>query len=105
MTRRNQRLQRPACASRSAITSCSAASPRVSVRTGHVVGNVIQTMIAMAFVVGVALLLGFRPTAGPLDWIMAIGLLTMVTFALIWLAVALGMVTKSVETASNLPCP
>ena len=29
----------------------------------------------------------------------------MVTSALIWLAVALGMVTKSVETASNLPMP
>lgn len=78
---------------------------RVSVLTGHVVGNLIQTMIAMAVVIGVALLLGFRPTAGPLEWITAIGLLAMITFALIWLAVAFGMVTKSVETASNLPLP
>jgi ABC-2 type transport system permease protein len=29
----------------------------------------------------------------------------MVTLALTWLSVALGMVTKSVETASNLPMP
>jgi ABC-2 type transport system permease protein len=28
-----------------------------------------------------------------------------VTFAVIWLAVALGMVSKNVETASNLPMP
>jgi ABC-2 type transport system permease protein len=78
---------------------------RVSVLTGHVVGSLIQTMIAMAVVVGVALALGFGPTAGPLEWIMAFGLLAMVSFALIWLAVALGMVTKSVEAASNLPMP
>ena len=78
---------------------------RVSVLTGHVVGSLIQTMIAMAVVVGVALLLGFGPTAGPLEWLGAFGLLAMVTFALIWLAVALGMVTKSVEAASNLPMP
>ncbi|WP_426997103.1 hypothetical protein [Pseudarthrobacter sp. N5] len=35
----------------------------------------------------------------------AIGLLAMVTFALAWLSVAHGMVSKSVETASNLPIP
>ena len=29
----------------------------------------------------------------------------MITFALTWLSVALGMVTKSVEAASNLPLP
>jgi ABC-2 type transport system permease protein len=31
--------------------------------------------------------------------------LAIASFALIWLAVALGMVTNSVETASNLPMP
>jgi ABC-2 type transport system permease protein len=78
---------------------------RVSVLTGHVVGNLIQTMIAIAIVIGVALLLGFAPTADPLEWLAAIGLLAMITYAVIWLAVALGMVTKNVETASNLPMP
>ncbi|MGI8780426.1 MAG: ABC transporter permease [Solirubrobacteraceae bacterium] len=78
---------------------------RVSVLTGHVIGSLIQTMIAIALVICLALLLGFGPTAGPLEWITAIGLLAMITLALIWLAVALGMVTKSVETASNLPLP
>jgi ABC-2 type transport system permease protein len=78
---------------------------RVSVLTGHVVGSLIQTMISMALVVGVALLVGFRPTASPVEWVLAAGVLAMLTFALIWLTVALGMVSKSVETASNLPMP
>ena len=78
---------------------------RVSVLTGHVVGNLIQTMLAVVVVVGLALLLGFRATATPLEWIAAFALLTMVTFAVIWLAVAMGLVSKSVESASNLPLP
>jgi len=76
---------------------------RASVLTGHVLGSVIQTMLSIAVVLGVALLIGFRPTAGPLAWIAAIGTLAMITFALTWLSVALGLVTDSVETASNLP--
>jgi len=78
---------------------------RAAVLTGHVVGSVIQTMLGMAVVVGVALLIGFRPTAGPVEWIAAIGVLAMITFAITWLSVALGLVTKSVESASNLPMP
>jgi ABC-2 type transport system permease protein len=78
---------------------------RVSVLTGHVVGALIQTMFALAIVLGVALALGFGPNASALDWLALTGLLALVTLAIIWLAVALGMVTKSVETASNLPMP
>jgi ABC-2 type transport system permease protein len=78
---------------------------RASVLTGHVLGAMIQTAIAVAVVVGVALLVGFRPTAGSLEWIAAIGVLAMVSWAITWLTVALGLSTKSVETASNLPMP
>jgi ABC-2 type transport system permease protein len=78
---------------------------RGSVLTGHVVANLIHTLVAMAGVLGVALAMGFSPTAGALDWLAAIALLMMIAFALIWLSVALGMVTKSVEAASNLPLP
>ncbi|WP_433610684.1 ABC transporter permease [Prescottella agglutinans] len=76
---------------------------RSSVLTGHVVGSLIQTMVALAVVTGVAVLVGFRPTADALEWLAAIGLLAGFTFALTWLSVALGLVSRSVETASNLP--
>jgi ABC-2 type transport system permease protein len=78
---------------------------RVSVLTGHVLGSMIQTMRSIALVTAVALLVGFRPTAGLAEWIAAVGVVAMTTFALTWLSVALGMVSKSVETASNLPMP
>ncbi len=76
---------------------------RGSVLTGHVLGAVVQAGLATVIVVVVALAIGFRPTTGPLDWIAAGGLLALTAFAVAWLSVALGLVTDSVETASNLP--
>jgi ABC-2 type transport system permease protein len=76
---------------------------RSCVLTGHVLGSMIQTMLSLAVVIGVALCVGFRPTAGLVEWVAAIAVLLMITLALTWLSVALGLVSKSVETASNLP--
>jgi ABC-2 type transport system permease protein len=76
---------------------------RVSVLTGHVVGNVIQTMLGLGLVIGIALLVGFRPTAGLVEWIAVAGLLVLIAVALTWLSVALGLAAKSVESASNTP--
>jgi ABC-2 type transport system permease protein len=78
---------------------------RSAVLTGHVAGSTLQTMVATAAIAGFAVLLGFRPQAGPLEWLAAFGLLLLVTLAVVWLAVALGMFAKGVESASNLPMP
>ncbi|MEV4518282.1 ABC transporter permease [Dactylosporangium sp. NPDC049525] len=78
---------------------------RVSVLTGHVLGSLIQTMLSIAVIIGVALLIGFRPSAGPGDWLALAGVLLMMAFAFIWLAVALGLVSKTVESSSNVGLP
>ncbi|MET7801214.1 ABC transporter permease [Streptomyces decoyicus] len=78
---------------------------RASFLTGHVVGSVIQTMTSITLVIGIALLMGFRPTATPVEWVAAIGLLTLLTLALTWLSAGIGLVAKNVETASNIPMP
>jgi ABC-2 type transport system permease protein len=78
---------------------------RPSVLTGHVLGSLIQSLLGLTVLVGVAYLVGFRPSATPVEWLAAIGFLIMVTVAVIWFAVACGLVTKSVEAASNLPMP
>jgi ABC-2 type transport system permease protein len=78
---------------------------RASVLTGHVLGSMVQAVLAIGLVLGVAVIIGFRPSAGPMEWLGVIGLLAIASFALIWLCVALGMVTDSVETASNIPMP
>ncbi|MFE9126297.1 ABC transporter permease [Streptomyces sp. NPDC007148] len=76
---------------------------RSSFMTGHVIGSVIQTMVCMVPVVGVALAVGFRSGATPLEWLAAAGLLTVIAFAVTWLSVALGLISKTVESASNKP--
>jgi ABC-2 type transport system permease protein len=78
---------------------------RVSVLTGHVLGSMIQAAFSLVIVIGAALLVGFRPAAGLGAWLATAGFLAVVTFAFVWLCVALGQVSKSVETASNLPMP
>ncbi|MFH5211266.1 ABC transporter permease [Antrihabitans sp. NCIMB 15449] len=76
-----------------------------SVLTGHVLGSMIQTALCVVVVLGAAVAIGFRPTASPVEWVAALGLLALITLALTWISVALGMISKSVETASNLPTP
>jgi ABC-2 type transport system permease protein len=78
---------------------------RPSVLTGHVLGSMIQTMLGLVIVTGVALLIGFRPSATPVEWVATAGVLAMIALALTWLCVAFGLVTKTVEAASNLPTP
>jgi ABC-2 type transport system permease protein len=76
---------------------------RSAVLTGHVLASLIQTIASLAIVIAVAVALGFRPTAGPGGWAAAIAVLVLFASALVWLATALGLAAKSVETASNTP--
>jgi ABC-2 type transport system permease protein len=78
---------------------------RPSVLTGHVLGSMVQTMLSVVVVAGVALLVGFRPAAGLMGWLGALGVIAVFAFALIWLGIALGISASSVETASNTPMP
>ena len=75
---------------------------RASVLTGQVLGSLIRTMITIVLVIGVALLMGFRPTANPVAWIAALGVIALFTFALTWMAVVFGLVGKTPAGANSL---
>ncbi|MGZ4227400.1 MAG: ABC transporter permease [Solirubrobacteraceae bacterium] len=76
---------------------------RPAVLAGHVFSSLVLTMISLAVTIAAALLIGYHAAAGPLHWLGAIGILVLLAVALIWLSVALGLLAKSVETASNMP--
>jgi len=76
---------------------------RSSVLTGHVVGATIQTLIGVVVVTAAAIAVGFRPHANAAEWLAAFGVVLLLTFAVTWLCVGLGLSAKSVETASNSP--
>ncbi|GAA3078926.1 ABC-2 type transport system permease protein [Kribbella aluminosa] len=78
---------------------------RPAVLTGHVLGNVLVTIVSLALVVGFAILIGFRPNASVGDWLLAILLLIGLTIGLTWFAIALGLTSKTPEGASNVVLP
>ncbi|MFC4554750.1 ABC transporter permease [Georgenia faecalis] len=72
-----------------------------AVLTGHVVASMARNALAMVAVVAVALALGFRPSAGPLQWLAAAGILALFVLAVSWVSACLGLVARSVEAASG----
>jgi ABC-2 type transport system permease protein len=71
-----------------------------AVLTGHVVASLARNLVSTAVVVVVALLVGFRPSAGPLEWLAALGLIALFILALTWVATAIGLIARSVESAN-----
>ena len=74
-----------------------------SVLTGHVLGALVQSALAVVVSLAVAFGMGYRTDAGLVDAIATIGLIALLALALTWLTVAFGLAAKSVESASNAP--
>jgi ABC-2 type transport system permease protein len=72
-----------------------------SVLSGHVVASVVRNLASTVLVFGVAFLIGFRPSAGPLDWLAAAGILLLFILAMSWLAAAVGLLARSPEAAGG----
>ncbi|MFI6698934.1 ABC transporter permease [Streptomyces sp. NPDC050509] len=79
---------------------------RGSVLIGHVIGSVLQCVMSVVLVGAVAVAIGFRSAdATALEWILAVGLLALVSLALTWIAVGMGLSSPTVEAASNNAMP
>jgi len=78
---------------------------RSAVLWAHVFTSLVANLISLAVVVVVALLLGFRPAAGVLDWLAVVGVLLLFTLALTWIAVIPGLTATSVEGAAAFAYP
>ncbi|BAC73672.1 ABC transporter permease [Streptomyces avermitilis] len=78
---------------------------RASVLIGHVIGSVLQTLMALVLVLGIGLAIGFRPDASPVEWIAAAALMALTSLAMTWLAVGIGLVSPNPEGASNIGTP
>lgn len=71
----------------------------------HVLTSVVANLVAVAIVVGVALLMGFRSSASPTAWLGVVGILTLFTLTLTWVAVVAGLGAKSAEGAGAFSYP
>jgi ABC-2 type transport system permease protein len=78
---------------------------RSSVLWAHVLTSLVANLVSLVIVVGVALLMGFRTTAGPGAWLGVLGMLVLFTLALTWMAVIAGLSAKTVDGASAFSYP
>ena len=67
---------------------------------GHVLTSLVSNALSVVVIILVALIMGFRPSAGVLEWLAVAGILTLFTLALTWIAVILGLTAQSVDGAS-----
>ncbi len=73
-----------------------------AVVTGRGVADVMHASVDLAIIVGVALLIGWRPGGSLAETLAAFGLLLWLRFALIFIGVYLGLLIKNTESAGNL---
>lgn len=74
----------------------------LSVLNGHVVSDLLRNSISTVVMIVTGLIIGFRSSASPTDWLLITGLLLLFTFSFSWLAAIVGVVAKSVEAVQWL---
>jgi ABC-2 type transport system permease protein len=72
-----------------------------AVLAGHVAASVARNVISTVVVFGVALLIGFRPSATFTQWVAAAGVLLAFMFAISWLSAAMGLLARNPEAAAG----
>ncbi len=70
--------------------------------TGHVAASMVRNLLVTALVFGVALAIGFRPQAGPWEWVGVIGILSLFVLTITRISVILGLIARSVDAASRI---
>jgi ABC-2 type transport system permease protein len=68
---------------------------------GHVVASLLRNLFATGVVIGVALLVGFRPSANAIEWLAALGLIALFILAITWLYASIGLAARSAAAASG----
>src|SRR5512143_531243 len=66
---------------------------------GHVLTSLVSNGISVLVIILVALIMGFRSSAGVLQWLAVAGILALFTLALTWIAAIAGLSAKSVDGA------
>lgn len=78
---------------------------RSSVLWGHVLTSVVSNVISVTVIILVALIMGFRSSAGVLSWLAVTGILVLFTLALTWVAAIAGLSANSMEGATAFSYP
>lgn len=72
---------------------------------GHVLTSLVSNVISVVVIIIVAIIMGFRSSAGVISWLTVAGILALFTLALTWIAAIAGLSAKSVDGASAFSYP
>ncbi|MBO0781717.1 MAG: ABC transporter permease [Ktedonobacteraceae bacterium] len=72
---------------------------------GHVLTSLVSNALSVVVIMIVALIMGFRSSAGILSWLAVAGILALFTLALTWVAVIPGLTAKSIDGATAFSYP
>ena len=72
---------------------------------GHVLTSLVSNAISVVVIILVALIMGFRSSAGVLSWLAVAAILALFTLALTWIAVIPGLSAKSLDGAIAIAYP
>ncbi|MEL7569761.1 MAG: ABC transporter permease [Eubacteriaceae bacterium] len=78
---------------------------RSSVLWSHVLTSLISNMLTIVIIFIIALVMGFRSSAGILAWLAVSGILVLFTLALTWVAIIPGITGKTMEGATGFSYP
>ncbi|MFC4112875.1 ABC transporter permease [Nonomuraea zeae] len=78
---------------------------RAAVLNAHVIATMLRSLVAIVFIIGVALLVGFRPSASFVEWLGVIGIVVLTMLAIGWLTVAFGLAAKTPDSAGLAAVP
>jgi len=76
-----------------------------SVLWGHALTSLVSNAISIVVIIFVALIMGFRSSAGILSWLAVAGILGLFTMALTWVAAIAGLSAKTIDGASAFSYP
>ena len=64
---------------------------------GHVTADLVRNVLSALVMILAGFVVGFRPTAGPKEWALVLGLILLFTFAISWLSAVMGLLVKTME--------
>ncbi|MBO9728672.1 MAG: ABC transporter permease [Chitinophaga sp.] len=72
---------------------------------GHVLTSLVSNSLSVIVIILIALLMGFRSSAGIFSWLAVAGILALFTLTLTWIAAIAGLSAKTVDGAAAIAYP
>jgi ABC-2 type transport system permease protein/oleandomycin transport system permease protein len=74
----------------------------ISVVLGRILADMAIAVFTTTTTILVGLAVGFRPTAGPGEWLAAIGIMLLTAFTFCWIGAAIGLALRTVEAVNSI---